>query len=115
MPGAVALPRVGAQCLRILRNRVPAPLELARDRIESANLSARLAYGTVVGDARANNHRIADDSGGRRFLVIGKIARRDAQAVPQIDDAVVAEIRRWLAGRGIESDQACVDRSHEHT
>src|SRR4030095_16487430 len=70
-----------------LRDRIPAPAQRARLRVERADLAARGGEAAVVRDRGADDDERAYDEWRRRLLIGGELERRDPQALPQIDAA----------------------------
>ena len=98
---------------RILRNRIPRPLQFARDRIEAADFPARMRLRRTVRHSGPDNNRVADDGWRRRDLVVGESHRADAESLAEIDDPLLAEPGNRLSGTGIERDESRVDRRDE--
>ena len=98
--GAAVLPGVRADRCRVLRDRIPAPLHRAGHRVEgrAPRRSARSVRAAVL-NRRADDDGVADDGGRRRDLIVGEPGRRDAQPLPQIDDARGAEALNRPPGR----------------
>ncbi len=84
---SLARPRVVPE-LPGLRNGVKNPAQLAVVHVERADVSGRT--GQRFGNAAADDHQIFEDGGGAARAYAGAFGRH-AQALTQIDAAVVAE------------------------
>ncbi len=92
-------------------DRIEAPAQSSRVRIECANDSSLYIVGAVVSDCGPDNEDIAAHSRRRGDLVIVPVT--NAQAVCQVDLAVRPEVRAGLAGLRVDSDQSSVQSSRE--
>ena len=108
-----ALPRVRADGARILRHRVPAPQQLAGDRMERAHLAARMHLVGPVGNGGTDDDRVTHHGRRRGHGIVREAGRGNAQALAQVDRAALAEGWNRLASRRVERDQARVDGRHE--
>jgi hypothetical protein len=106
-------PGVGAAGPRGAGHRVPRPLELAGDGVEAPDFAARHVGGAVVRDGGADYDRVVDNGGRRGLLVVAEPARRNAEAVAEVDDAVIAEGLDGTAGAGVDGDETRVDAGEE--
>ncbi len=86
----------------------------ASDDIETAHLTAWLAHRSVVRNTGTKHDGVAHDGRRRCLFIVGKPARSDAQPVPQVHHAVVAEVGDRLAGPGIQRDQPRINGRDEN-
>src|SRR5262249_10101274 len=108
----VIFPRLGAR-LAAARNRIEAPQELARSRVESPNGARRLYPTNDVGDRRSDDDDVSDDGRRRSHVVLPRI--NDAlDAVEEIHFAVRAKVRAALAVRKVEREESRVECREEN-
>ena len=62
-PGRAVLPGVRANRVWILRNGIPTPEQLSRDRVEGAHFTARMGLVGAIGDGRPDDNRVTDHGG----------------------------------------------------
>jgi hypothetical protein len=92
-----------------LRDRIPAPAQCPRARVEGAHLAARRREPAVVRDRGADDDEPVDRERRRGLLIGGELEGCDTQALAQVDRPVRPEVRAGLSARRVERDETRVD------
>src|SRR5262249_8974679 len=107
--------RFGAGSFGILWNRVPGPLEFPGEGVEATHLATRLVCCIVIRDTGTYHNGVSNHGGRGRFFALGESFMRNAKAIAEGDDAVIAKIFARLAIGCVDRDKACIDRGNQNS